>query len=74
MTFTHLPEADGTATIRVFNLSGQLVRKLDHNNGTQYEEWDLTNNFNVPVSSGMYIAHIVPDQGDKVLKIAIVQP
>ena len=74
VTFTHLPEADGTATIRIFNLAGQLVKKLDHNDGTQFEVWDLTNNFNIPVSSGMYIAHIVTDQGDRVLKIAIVQP
>lgn len=74
VTFTHLPEADGTATIRIFNLAGQLVKKLEHNDGTQYEVWDLTNNFNIPVSSGMYIAHIVTDQGDMVLKIAVVQP
>ncbi len=74
VTFTHLPEADGTATIRIFNLAGQLIKKLDHSDGTQYEVWDLTNNFNIPVSSGMYIAHIVTDQGDMVLKIAIVQP
>jgi len=74
VTFTHLPEGDGTATIRIFNLSGQLVKKLDHNDGTQYEVWDLTNNFSVPVTSGMYIAHISTSKGDKVLKIAIVQP
>ena len=74
VTFTHLPEADGTATIRIFNLAGHLVKKLDHNDGTQFEVWDLTNNFNIPVSSGMYIAHIVTDQGDMVIKIAIVQP
>ena len=74
VTFTHLPEADGTAIIRIFNLAGQLIKKLDHNDGTQYEVWDLTNNFNIPVSSGMYIAHVVTDQGDMVLKIAIVQP
>ena len=73
VTFTHLPET-GTATIRVFNLSGQLVRKLLHNDGTQYEVWDLNNNFNVPVSSGMYIAHVSTAAGDQVLKIGVVQP
>ena len=73
VTFTHLPET-GTATIRVFNLAGQLVRKLVHNDGTQYEVWDLSNNFNVPVASGMYIAHVTTAAGDHVLKIGVVQP
>jgi hypothetical protein len=73
VTFTHLPE-DGTATIRVFNLAGELVRKMVHNDGTQYEVWNLTNNFNIPVASGMYIAHIETASGDKLLKIAVVQP
>ena len=73
VTFTHLPET-GTATIRVFNLAGQLVRKLLHNDGTQYEVWDLNNNFNIPVASGMYIAHVTTAAGDHVLKIGVVQP
>ena len=73
VTFTHLPET-GTATIRVFNLAGQLVRKLVHNDGTQYEVWDLSNNFNVPVASGMYIAHVTTAAGDHVIKIGVVQP
>ena len=73
VTFTHLPET-GTATIRVFNLSGQLVRKLLHNDGTQFEVWDLNNNFNIPVASGMYIAHVTTAAGDHVLKIGVVQP
>jgi hypothetical protein len=73
VTFTHLPE-DGTATIRVFDLAGQLVRKLVHSDGTQYEVWDLNNNFNIPVASGMYIVHVTTAAGDKVLKVAVVQP
>ena len=73
VTFTHLPET-GSATIRIFNLAGQLVKKIDHSDGTQYEVWDLTNNFNIPVASGMYIAHIETGSGDQILKIAVVQP
>jgi len=73
VTFTHLPE-EGTATIRVFNLAGELVRKIVHDNETQYEVWDLANNFNIPVASGMYIAHIETSAGNKILKIAVIQP
>lgn len=73
MTFTHLPE-EGTATIRIYNLAGELVRKIVHDNGTQYEVWDLANNFNIPVASGMYIAHIETESGAQILKLAVVQP
>jgi len=73
VTFTHLPET-GSASIRIFNLAGQLVKKIAHSDGTQYEVWDLTNNFNIPVASGMYIAHIETGSGDQILKIAVVQP
>ena len=71
VTFTHLPESG--STIRIFNLAGQLVKLLEHNNGTQFETWNLTNNFNIPVGSGMYIAHITTAAGPKILKLAVIQ-
>jgi len=73
VTFTHLPE---TATIRIFNLAGVLVKTLDHtaDNG-QFHKWDLTNESDIPVASGMYLAHIdMPDEdAQKILKVMIVQ-
>ena len=73
MHFTNLPTS-GTCTIRVYDLAGQPVKSLYHTNGTQYEVWDLTNNFGLPVASGMYITHIETDGGNKILKLGIVQP
>jgi hypothetical protein len=71
VTFTHLPE---TATIKIFNLAGILVKTLDHVSG-QFEKWTLANASDIPVGSGMYIAHIdMPDEGvQKILKVMIVQ-
>lgn len=71
--FTHLPES-GSCTIRIFNIAGVPVRTLKHTNGTQFEIWDLKNNSRIPVASGMYIAVVETDKGDKVLKLAIIQP
>lgn len=71
--FTHLPES-GSCTIRIFNIAGVPVRTLNHTDGTQFETWDLKNNFRIPVASGMYIAVVETDKGDKVLKLAIIQP
>jgi len=70
VTFTHLPEK---ATIRIFNLGGVMVRKIDHNSTSQFERWDLTNQDDLPVASGIYIVHVETDQGSKVLKLALVQ-
>ena len=69
--FTHLPE---TATIRIFDLAGNLVRIIKHSDRTQYETWDLTNFAGRRVSSGMYIIHFETDVGDAILKLAVIQP
>jgi hypothetical protein len=77
VTFNHLPTH---ATIRIFNLAGQLVRTLQHgpdvagSNG-QFRDWDLANESNFPVASGMYIVHIdMPEIGaTKILKVGIIQ-
>jgi hypothetical protein len=71
--FTHLPES-GACTIRIFNLAGVPIRTISHTDGTQFETWDLKNNFRIPVASGMYIAVVETDSGSTVLKLAIVQP
>jgi hypothetical protein len=76
VTFNNLPPE---ATVRIFNLAGQLVRKIDKNDNAQFLRWDLLNHDALPVASGMYIAHIemiMPADGskvNKVLKLAIVQ-
>ena len=72
VTFSHLP---GRATIRVFDLSGTLVRVLEKDDPDQFLRWDLTNDDGLPVASGLYLVHIdMPDIGRvKVLKLALVQ-
>ena len=72
--FTHLPE-EGPATIRIFALDGTLIRVLHHNDaGSQHATWDMKNDFELPVASGMYVAHIETNFGDKILKLAVIQP
>ncbi|MCK4640486.1 MAG: T9SS type A sorting domain-containing protein [Candidatus Marinimicrobia bacterium] len=72
VTFTHLP---ANATIRIFNLAGVLVRKLKKEGTSQFMQWNLANEANLPVASGMYIVHIdLPDfDMEKVLKLMIIQ-
>jgi len=69
--FTNMPPA---ATVRIFNLAGHLVRVLRKNDQSTFFKWDLANESNYPVASGMYIVYIeVPDVGTKVVKIAVIQ-
>ncbi len=72
VTFNHLPV---NATIRIFNLAGVQVRKLDKSTPGQFLRWNLQNESGLPVASGMYIAYVdMPDQGkQKVLKIMVIQ-
>jgi len=68
--FTHLPP---TATLRVYTLAGELIRTLNHTDGTQFQEWNLENNYQIPVASGMYIVHVdCGNLGEKVLKMAVL--
>ncbi|HZY10729.1 MAG TPA: T9SS type A sorting domain-containing protein [Bacteroidota bacterium] len=75
MTFNHLPQI---ATIRIFNLSGVLVKTIYKNDDSQFINWDLNNEHGLPVASGMYLAHVElrdrfdRDLGSKSLKLMIV--
>ena len=72
VTFSHLPVK---AKIRIFNLAGQMVRTLDKDNSSQFFKWDLMNDNNSLVASGVYIAFIeMQEIGEtKIIKFAIIQ-
>lgn len=72
VTFNHLP---AQAEIRIFNLAGVLVRAIEKNDPSQYLNWNLQNQNNLPVASGVYIAYIsMPQIGaTKTLKLIVVQ-
>jgi len=72
VTFSHLP---AKATIRIFTLSGVLVRALEKNDPDQFTTWDLQNEAGLPVASGVYLVHIdLPEVGKtKILKLAVVR-
>jgi len=68
--FTNLPR---TATIRIFNLLGDLVRTIRKDDGSTSTDWNLQNENGLPVASGMFIAHVeVPGIGERVLKLAVI--
>ena len=63
---TNLPRR---ATIRIFTVSGTEVRTLTKDNSITSIDWDLKNNFGIPIASGLYVIHInAPGVGEKVIK------
>ena len=68
--FINLPEK---ATIRIFNLGGTFIQKIEKDSRYDFIDWDLRNHHNVFIASGLYIAYIeLPEIGNKILKIAVV--
>jgi hypothetical protein len=69
--FTHLPNV--RVTVRIFNLAGDLVRTLVRTDVTQAElTWDLLNENQLPVASGVYIYHVdAPGVGSTVGRMAV---
>jgi len=72
VTINHLPDF---ATIRIFNLAGQLVRTIEKTTPGQFERWDLLTDSGLPVASGLYIIYVdMPELGrTKILKAAVIQ-
>jgi hypothetical protein len=67
---TNLPEQ---ATIRIFSLSGALIRTLTKNSPDTVLSWDLTTENRLPISTGIYLIHVdAPGIGSKVIKFAVV--
>lgn len=70
IAFINLPER---CTIKIFTLDGDLVKTIEHTNGTGTEFWDIRSNFNQILATGVYFYHIRSASGEKIGKFAIVR-
>lgn len=63
INFVNLPEK---ATIRIYTVSGILVRVLKHDSGSFGGEltWDVRNRNNTFVASGVYFYHVTAENGE----------
>ena len=52
---TNLPER---ATISIFSVSGTLIRKLKKDDAMTSIDWNLKNDYGIPIASGLYIIHV----------------
>ena len=69
ITFDHLPDS---ATVRVFTISGRLVKTLTISGGLA--TWDLRNSAGELVASGLYIYLVTAPDGQKIRRqIALIR-
>ncbi len=62
-------------TIRIFTLDGKLVRTFVKDSPVPEIEWDLKNDFGVPIASGIYLIHVdAGELGQKVVKFLVAMP
>lgn len=52
---TNLPKR---ATVKIFTVSGTLVRTLSKDDNMTSIDWDLKNDFGIPIASGLYMIHV----------------
>ncbi len=55
LLFVNLPPF---CTIRIFTVSGNLVKIIEHTSGSADESWDQVTDFNQLAASGVYIMHV----------------
>ncbi len=66
---TNLPEV---CTIKIYTPNGKLVKSFNKTSEITYQDWELKNEKDVPISSGIYLILVeVPEVGDKVLKLFV---
>lgn len=69
VTFDQMPSM---TTVKIFNLAGEFVKALDADMGSV--SWDLTNDSNEKVASGLYLYVLLTDDGQEFKgKLAILR-
>jgi len=63
---TNLPE---NCVIKIYNISGKLIRTFKKSSPLSYVDWDLKNSQAIPIASGVYLIHVeVEGVGSTVIK------
>ena len=69
--FTHLPNR---CEIDIYNVAGDLVRSINHDNDSGIDNWDLKNDQGLTVAYGLYIYVVKAENGKKqVGKFSIIR-
>ncbi len=68
--FNNLPNI---CTVRIYTLSGDLVKTLEHNSGDGTAEWNLLSGNGLIIAPGIFIYHVESDYGNHVGRFAVIR-
>ncbi|MBN1352773.1 T9SS type A sorting domain-containing protein [candidate division KSB1 bacterium] len=60
-------------TLKIFTLTGDLVKTIEHDDGTTEQAWNQVSDDNQLIYSGVYIYHIQSDMGNRVGKFVVIR-
>jgi len=70
LQFVNLPEE---CSIRIYTLAGELIRTLEHANGTGTEDWNMLSEGGRGIASGVYLYNVQSDYGHFTGKFAVIK-
>ena len=70
LEFQKIPDE---CVIRIYNISGDLVKTIDHNDGSGTARWNLLSESYQQVASGTYIYHVESPYGEFTGRFAVIQ-
>ncbi|MBU0476051.1 MAG: hypothetical protein KKF62_18040 [Bacteroidetes bacterium] len=71
LQFRNLPQE---CTIRIYTITGELVKEIYKNDFTSYATWDLLSFEGHRIAYGVYIYHVdVPNVGEKIGRIGVIK-
>ncbi len=63
----------GSCVIRIYNVAGELVKVINHDDGTSFAYWDIKNDDNQEAAPGLYFYHIdAGNIGTKIGKFVVI--
>ncbi|MCB0278363.1 MAG: hypothetical protein KDD94_02600 [Calditrichaeota bacterium] len=73
MEFINLPKLDANdfVNIKIYSLTGDLIKNLRYTGGSGTIRWFLDNDANLKIATGVYIAYLKYRTASKVIKMAV---
>jgi len=70
ITFVNLSSG---AEIRIYTISGELVKRIEHDDGSPVYNWDVKGDGGQKLFSGVYIYHVKNEREEKFGKLVIIR-
>ena len=73
MTVLEFRNVPDECTVRIYTLAGDLVKTINHEDGTGVVRWDALSGDAQQVASGIYIYHVDSPYGERLGRFAIIK-